>query len=285
MIETYMLAFFSSTFIRYSLLVGVFSSISFGIIGSIVVVKRIGYIAGSISHASLAGIGLSLYLQNVHNIMWFTPLIGILLSSIISAIIISMVSVYSKQRQDSIIGTIWAIGMAIGFILIKITPGYFDAMSYLFGDIQLTTQFDFILILIINIILIFLSILFYNQILIISFDKELAKLKGINVPLYETLLIIMIALTVVLMVSIVGIVMVIALITIPAATAGVFSRKLWKMMVWATLFCMISNVVGQIIGFNINISVGPISIMIAGILYILVLLSSKLFSKGFYKLK
>ena len=130
-------------FLRYALFTGLFASIAFGIIGTFVVVRRISYIAGAISHCVLAGIGAGLYLQNVVGISWFTPVHGAIIVALLAAFILAKVSQHSKEREDSIIGALWAGGMAIGLLFIARTPGYFDPMSFLFGNILLITKNDF----------------------------------------------------------------------------------------------------------------------------------------------
>ncbi len=255
-------------FIRYAFIAGLLSSVSFGIIGSFVVVKRISYIAGAISHAALAGIGAALYLKHVHDLEFLSPLHGAVAAALLAALIIGLVSTYSNEREDTIIGSIWAIGMAIGLLFISRTPGYVDPMSYLFGNILLVGTQELILILFLDLIVIILGILFYHQFLALSFDDEFTRLRGIPTRLYYILLIFLVALTVVLMVTVVGIVMVIALLTIPAATAGLFSKKLWQMMMLAALFCALFTSFGLGTSYVLDLPSGSTTIVFAGIVYL-----------------
>ncbi|MDY7029602.1 MAG: metal ABC transporter permease [Spirochaetota bacterium] len=256
-------------FIRYALIAGLLSSISFGIIGSFVVVKRISYIAGAISHAALAGIGGALYLRHAYGIESISPLHGAVVAALAAAFIIGMVTTRYKEREDTVIGTIWAIGMAIGLLFISKTPGYVDPMSYLFGNILLVGRQELYLILILDLLVITVGILFYQQFLALSFDEEFTKLRGIRTQLYYILLIFLIALTVVLMVTVVGIVMVIALLTIPAATAGIFSKKLWHMMVLGGILCALFTSLGLGTSYMLDLPSGSTTIVIAGIIYLL----------------
>jgi zinc transport system permease protein len=256
-------------FIRYALIAGLLSSISFGIIGSFVVVKRISYIAGAISHAALAGIGGALYLRHAYGIESISPLHGAVVAALAAAFIIGMVTTRYKEREDTVIGTIWAIGMAIGLLFISKTPGYVDPMSYLFGNILLVGRQELYLILILDLLVITVGILFYQQFLALSFDEEFTRLRGIRTQLYYILLIFLIALTVVLMVTVVGIVMVIALLTIPAATAGIFSKKLWHMMVLGGILCALFTSLGLGTSYMLDLPSGSTTIVIAGIIYLL----------------
>ncbi len=258
----------SVPFIRYALIAGLLSSVSFGIIGSFVVVKRISYIAGAISHAALAGIGAALYFKHVYGLDFLSPLHGAIVAALSAALIIGLVSTYSNEREDTIIGSIWAIGMAVGLLFIARTPGYVDPMSYLFGNILLVGRQELILILVLDLLVIVLSILFYHQFLALSFDEEFTRLRGIPTRLYYVLLILLIAVTVVLMVTVVGIVMVIALLTIPAATAGLFSKKLWQMMVLAGLFCALFTSLGLGTSYVLDLPSGSTTIVFAGIVYL-----------------
>ncbi len=256
-------------FIRYALIAGLLSSISFGIIGTFVVVKRISYIAGAISHAALAGIGGALYLKHAYGIEAVSPLHGAVVAALAAAFIIGMVTTRYKEREDTVIGTIWAIGMAIGLLFISKTPGYVDPMSYLFGNILLVGRQELYLILLLDLVVITIGILFYQQFLALSFDEEFTQLRGIRTQLYYILLIFLIALTVVLMVTVVGIVMVIALLTIPAATAGIFSKKLWQMMVLGGILCALFTSLGLGTSYMLDLPSGSTTIVIAGFIYLL----------------
>ncbi len=144
MIDNFISAVFNPSvpFIRYAFLAGLFSSIAFGMIGTYVVVKRISYIAGSVSHATLAGIGFAVYMNEVHSVTWLTPMTGGLISALITAVILSFVTSSSRERSDTAIGTVWALGMAVGILFIYASPGYGDPMSYLFGNILLIKKAD-----------------------------------------------------------------------------------------------------------------------------------------------
>ncbi|MBN1500487.1 MAG: metal ABC transporter permease [Spirochaetes bacterium] len=265
-------------FIRYALIAGVLSSIAFGIIGTFIVVKRMTYIAGAISHTSLAGIGLSLWLSTAAGISFLTPIMGALIISLISGLIISYAMIRGNERLDTVIGTIWAVGMSIGLIFIYLTPGYVDPMSYLFGNILLISIKDLIIIIFLNIVIIFASVIFHNQFLAIFFDEEFAQIRGIKTFIYQIILILLISLTIILLITIVGIVMVIALLTIPAAIAGIFSKKMKVMMISAVMICIAVTTAGLASSYILNLPTGSVTILISGILFLLAKLV-----KGFLK--
>ena len=262
-------------FLRYALFTGLFASISFGIIGTFVVVRRISYIAGAISHCVLGGIGAGLYLQNVAGISWFTPVVGALTVALLAAVILTVVSLRAKEREDSIIGALWAGGMAIGLLFIARTPGYFDPMSYLFGNILLITKNDLFFVIVLDIVILVVVGIFYNKFLALCFDEEYARLRGLRTHWLYLLLLCLTALTIVLLVRIVGIIMVIALLTLPAAIAGNFARSIWQMMLVATLVCAVFIVSGLGISYSLDLPSGSVIILFATAAYLLSLCTFK----------
>jgi zinc transport system permease protein len=256
-------------FLRYGLITGLLASISFGIIGTFVVVRRISYIAGAISHCVLAGIGGGLYLQTVVGISWFTPIIGAVIVALLAALILARVSRHKGQREDSVIGALWAGGMSIGFLFIAVTPGYFDPMSYLFGNILLITKNDIFFVIALDLVILAVVSVFYNKLLAICFDEEYTQLRGVHTQWLYLLLLCLTALTIVLLVRIVGIIMVIALLTLPAAIAGNFAAGIRQMMLIATLLCALFIVAGLGISFSLDLPSGSVIILIATVTYLL----------------
>jgi zinc transport system permease protein len=267
-------------FFRYAVLTGLFASIPFGIIGTYVVVRRISSIAGAISHCVLGGVGLGLYLQKAHNITWFGPSQGAAAVALLAAVILTLVSLHAKQREDSVIGALWAAGMAIGLLFIAKTPGYIDPMSYLFGNILLITKSDLFFVLALDLVVIGVVITFYNSFLAICFDEEYARLRGIRTHWLYLLLLCLTALTIVLLVRIVGIVMVIALLTLPAAIAGNFAGSIKQMMLLAILLCAIFILSGLGVSYSLDLPSGPVIIVIAATAYLVVIVDRKLIPKG-----
>lgn len=258
-------------FLQYALLTGVLVSIACGIIGSYVVTKRITYIAGSIAHTVLGGLGAARYCQTVYNWDWFHPLYGAVLAALLAAVVIGLVSMRARQREDTVIGALWAIGMAVGIIFISRTPGYGeDLMSYLFGSILMVSPRDLWMIAGLDLLVVTAGILFYNQFLSLCFDEEFARLRGVNVEFYYLALLCLTALTVVLLVTVVGIVMVIALLTLPAAVAGELTRRMWHMMVLASILTVFFTTAGLAVSYGPDLPAGAMTIVIAGLAYILV---------------
>ena len=260
-------------FFRYAVIAGLLATIPFGIIGTYVVVRRISYIAGAISHCMLGGVGIGLYLEKAVGISWFGPLQGAILVALVSAVVLSLVSFFAKQREDSVIGALWSAGMAIGLLFIAKTPGYTDPMSYLFGNILLITRNDIFFVLVLDVLVVGIVGVFYNQFLAICFDNEFAGLRGVRTRWLYLLLLCLTALTIVLLVRIVGIVMVIALLTLPAAIAGNFATSIRQMMLLAILFCAIFILSGLSISYQLDLPSGPVIIAIAAAAYLTVSIS------------
>lgn len=259
----------SFPFIRYALIAGIISSISFGIIGSFVVVKRMSYIAGAVSHTVLGGIGMALFLNEALDINLISPMMGAFIFAVLSGLIISYSVIYMKERLDTIIGAIWAVGMSIGLLFMNATPGYTNPMSYLFGNILLIKKSDLILILVLNIFIVLFSIFFYNQLLVVAFDEEFAKIRGIKVFLFQTILIMLISLSVLLLITIVGIVLVIALLTLPPAIAGLFTKKFKSMILMSIILNAVFIILGLFLSYILNLPTSSLTVIIAGITYIL----------------
>ncbi len=269
----------SMPFLRNALIIGILSSISFGVIGTFVVIRKISYIAGAISHSVLAGIGFALYAREKFGWDWFHPTLGAFITAIISAIIIGTVKLYAREREDSVIGAIWAIGMAVGLLFISKTTGYTDPMSYLFGNILIVSNTDLYLVTILDIIVIIIGILFFNKLQASSFDEEYTSIRGGSPHFYYFIILILTAITVVLMTTIVGIVMVIALLTIPSAISSLFHRRLAPIIITTIILTTIFSTSGITISYLTDTPSGPVIIVIAGITYILSLLFKILKSK------
>lgn len=258
-------------FLQLSMIMGGLASIAFGIIGTFVTTKRIGYLAGAISHSVFGGIGLALYLQVRMGFTWADPLWGAIFAAVLSALIVGFVSIYAKEREDTIIGTLWAVGMAAGILFIDRTPGYFNLTSYLFGDILLISTRDLMFVICLDIVVVGICILFFNRFFGVCFDSEFTNLRGINTSFFYMFLLVLTALTVVLLVRIVGIVLVIALLTIPPAIASFYARRLWQMMVYSVIFCALFTWTGLALSYSFSLSSGPTIIVFSGAVYLVLL--------------
>lgn len=258
-------------FLRLALIVGLLASLPLGIIGSYVVTRRIASIAGAISHSVLGGIGIGIWLQRAAGWTWFHPMFGALAAAVISALVIGLVSLRAKQREDTVIAAIWSAGMAIGLLFLSITPGYNDPMSYLFGNILIISESDVFIILALDLIVVAVGLFFFNPLQAVCFDEEFARVRNINVEFFYLLLLVLTSLTVVVLVSIVGIVLVIALLTLPAAVAGQFAGRLRQMMILSVILCALFITSGLGISYVADFPSGPVIVLVASVAYLIVL--------------
>jgi len=266
----------TSAFLRYALLAGLLASVSLGVVGSYVVARRITYIAASIAHCVLGGVGAALYLSHARGWTWCDPMLGATAAALAAALVIGLVSIYSREREDTVIGAVWVIGMSVGLLLIAKTPGYNNPMHYLFGNILLISARDVWMVAAMGTVVAVLGLGFYNKLLAVCFDEEFAELRGVRVKLYYLLLLCLTALTVVLLIPVVGIVLVIALVTLPAAIAGHCTRRLWQMMIAAVLLAMLFTASGLALSYPADLPSGPVIVLIAGAAYLAVALVARL---------
>lgn len=269
-------ALIANPFLQYALLAGAMAGVACGVVGSYVVARRITYIAGGVAHCTLGGMGAARYFNVVHGWTFLQPLHGAAVAAVIAALIIGVVSLRAKQREDTVISALWAIGMAVGILFIAKTPGYYeDLMSYLFGNILLVSRQDLYLIAGLDVLVVGLGLLFYNKFLAVCFDEEFARLRGITVEFYYLLLLCLTALTVVVLVTVVGLIMVIALLTLPVAIAGHFANRLWHVMVAASLISIALTTGGLAVSYGPELPPGATTIALAGVMYLLVVVGSR----------
>ena len=256
-------------FARTAFLVSALASVSFGVMGTFVVVRRIGYIAGAISHCAFGGIGIGLFLrQTVAS--GIDPIFVAVLVSVGCALIIGAYQLYGKEREDTIIGAIWAVGMAVGLLCLDKTEGYHSISSYLFGDILFISLRDIYFVAGLGFLVVVVVALCFQRFAAVCFDEEFSRLRGIRTGFYFQLLLVLTAITVVLMVQIVGIILVIAMLTLPAATAGHLTKRLFPMAVLAVIFCFLCSWGGLYLSIAYNFSAGPMMILVSAVVYVTV---------------
>ncbi len=249
-------------FLQLALMGGLLASLGCGVIGPYVVVKRITFLAGGIAHAVLGGMGIA-------HFMGGSPLLGAVIAALAAALIIGWVNLKGGQREDTLIGALWAVGMAVGILFIARTPGYnVDLMSYLFGNVLMVTPGQLQLMAWLDAALIVTVVLFYKQLQAVTFDEEFARLRGVPVTLFSLLLLCMVALTVVLLIQVVGLILVIALLSLPAAIAGQYVGSLGRMMFLATLLGAIFTVGGLAFSYGPDLPAGASIVLLAGAAYI-----------------
>ncbi len=250
------------TFLQQALLAGVLASLGCGLIGPFVVVKRIAFLAGGIAHSVLSGMGAAVYFG-------FDPLLGALAAAVLAALLIGAVRLTWRTGEDTTIGALWAIGMAVGILFISRTPGYTtDLMSFLFGNILLVPTRELWFMAALDLLLLVTVAAFYRQFVAVAFDEEFARLRGVPVGLFYLLLLVLVAVTVVLMIQVVGLILVIALLTLPAAVAGQWTHSLAGMMLTAALLGAGLTSTGLALSYAPDLPAGPTIILLAGALYL-----------------
>lgn len=266
-----MLEALSYEFIQNAIIAGILVSIASGIIGSLVVVNRMVFLSGGVAHTAYGGIGLAVYFG-------FPVFFGASLFAVAAALFMAYITLHQRQRMDTFIGLIWAVGMAIGIILIDLTPGYnVDLLSYLFGSILAVSREDIYYMSTLVVAIVLIVAICYRDILAVSYDSEYAALRGINVPFFYTLILVMSALTVVIAIKVVGLILVIALLTIPIYIAEKLSNSLGKMMIISGLFSTVFTLIGLFLSYQYDLTSGATIIMVSALSLALFLIAQKLF--------
>jgi zinc transport system permease protein len=253
-------------FFRNALIAGFLVSIAGGMIGSLVVVNRIVFVAGGIAHAAYGGVGMGFFFG-------FNPVLGALGFSIFSALLMGAVQRNKSLRRDTAIGMLWAIGMAIGIILTDLTPGYKAQLeSYLFGSILAVPTTNLWIMLAVDVVILLLVYLFYKEFLAISFDETFAMVRNLPVNQIYLLLMGIIALAVAMMMQVVGLILVIALLAMPAALSAQFVKDLKAMMLLGTVLSFLFITVGLGVSYTFNLTSGATIILVSAIAYLITLI-------------
>jgi zinc transport system permease protein len=266
----------SNPFLTMALLAGLAASVTSGIMGTFVVIKRIVFISGSISHSVLGGMGLALWLQRTYDIAWLTPLQGAIVAALLSALLIGWIHLNYREREDTVIAALWSTGMSLGVIFIALTPGYnVELIHYLFGNILWVSQSDLQLLLGLDAIVL-IAVLFLRQPLIaICFDETQAYMQKIPVKLLYILLLCLVALSVVLLIQVVGSILVIALLAIPAAVASSATHRLSLMLLLSVAFGALFTLLGITVSYQLNWPPGATIALVATAFYLASLAAKK----------
>ncbi len=267
----------SYTFFRNALWGSLLASIACGIIGSYVVARRMVFISGGITHASFGGIGIGFFFG-------FNPVLSALVFSVLSAFGIQWLSKNQNVREDSAIAVFWSLGMALGIILIFLSPGYAPNLSeYLFGNILTISQTDIMLLGILSVVLVIFFTYFYRAILNTAFDKEFAKTRGVPVAFLEYTLIMLVAVTIVLSIRLVGIVLLISLLTVPQMTANIFTNRFSKIMLGSVLISFVGCIAGLLLSYFLNVPSGAFIIFVLIVIFLGAKLGERVFRTKNYK--
>ncbi|UNC93085.1 metal ABC transporter permease [Candidatus Contubernalis alkaliaceticus] len=252
------------TFMKNAIWSAVMASIACGIIGTIIIEKKLVMMSGGIAHTAFGGVGMGYFLN-------IEPIFGALFFSICAALITVTIKRRNDTGTDIIIGLLWSVGMALGILFISFTPGYTpDMTSYLFGNILTVTRMDLTIMAALNLIIIITIISLFNVLKAYMFDEEFTYVMGINTGLLDYLLLILIALTIVILIRVAGIILIIALLTAPPAIVKKFTHDLKTLMVGSIFVGMIFCVLGLWISYELNIASGVSIILLAGFSYLVV---------------
>ena len=265
--------FLQYPFLRQAIIATLLTSIACGVIGVYVVTKKIVFIAGGISHACFGGIGLSFYLG-------LNPLIGLLPFSVLSAASLGFLSKKTRVSEDTAIGILWSLGVAVGVILIYLTPGYApDLMTYLFGNILTVPAFDIWLMVSIDILILAVVILFYKEFLSMCFDEEFTKVVGVSADKIYLLLLCLLALTTVVMIKVVGIILIIAMLSIPASISRKFSHNMKTMMIYSSVIGAVLSLAGIALSYRFDLPTGATIILVMSVVYLTIVGISELLKR------
>lgn len=257
MIES--MEWFSSEFMRQAFGVSLLASVACGIVGALVVANRMVFIAGGIAHAAYGGVGLAIFLR-----LSVFPVVMIF--SVMCSLLLGLITFNRQHHTDALVSALWSIGMALGVVFVSLTPGYqTDLMGYLFGSILTVVPSDIITMVVLDIVLIIWIGLFYREIMAVSYDIEHARVIGIPAVCIYYFILVLTAITVILMMRFVGLILVLAMLSIPSYLAEKWSRSLRGMMVISGIFTFVFMVAGLVISYELNLPAGPVTIMVAGL--------------------
>jgi len=258
-------------FLITGLLAGLLASVSCGIIGPYVVARRIVFLSGAIAHMALGGIGGAVFLANAFpaSFSWLHPLHGAVVAALCGAVIIGLIHGRAAERTDTLIGALWAIGMALGILLIKFTPGYQgELMGYLFGNITSVSWDEVSIVFVLDILVVGCMVLYYKRLLAICLDEQQAQLQGVHLVAINILLLSLVALTVMCLIQIVGLILVIALLTLPAATAGHHLNRMAPIIAASILLCALLTTVPRVAVYGTRVSPESAIVLAAGAVYL-----------------
>lgn len=263
--------FLTYSFIQNALIAALLSGLSCGIIGTYIVTRRLVFLSGGITHSSLGGIGIAYWAG-------LNTTFGALIFAIISAFGIDYLGRNGKLREDTAIGILWSLGMAIGVIFIFLTPGYApNLMSFLFGNLLLTPSSYLVWLLVFDIILIAVFALLYRVIINTALDDRYAASQRTKTRVVNLAMLILIAIAIVLNIKTIGIVLLISMLTIPVAIASIFCKRFVLIMCWASFIAVFSTIFGLALSYSYNIPSAAASVIFLAAIFALIKIGKRLF--------
>ncbi len=258
-----MFEFLQYEFMQRAFIAAVLVSVACGAVGTYVVIKRIVSLSGAISHAAFGGVGLGYFLG-------VNPVLAAIPFSILAAISMGAVREKVKISQDTAIGILWSVGMALGILFINLKSGFApDLFSYLFGSIITVSNSDLYIMLILDIIILLIVLLFRNEFIGVSFDEEFSQVVGLHTTFINMLLLALIALSIVVLIKVVGVILLIALLAIPAAIAKQYTYNIRKLMILSTILGVILTTLGLVLSFIFNLSSGATIVLVMAAAFLL----------------
>lgn len=264
-------------FLRYALIAAVLSGVACGIIGTYIVSRRLVFLSGGITHASFGGIGIAYYLGQ-------SPILGALVFSVLSSVGVEWLGSKGRLREDSTIGIMWSVGMAIGIIAIYLTPGYApNLMTFLFGNILTVTTVDLYSLGALVVMLLAFVTFFMRPVMYVAFDRAFARSRGVRVGLVNSVMAVLMALTIVFSIRVVGIMLLISLLTIPTVTVNVLTKSFERIFLWSAVVGVAGNIVGLYLSYLVDIPAGAAAIFVLTLGLIVVKICVKLLTLHTYR--
>lgn len=255
---------FSYDFLTNALVACILSGVTCGIVGSYVVARRMVFLSGGITHASFGGLGIALYAG-------INPIVGALGFASLSSLGIEFASRKGRMREDSAIGIIWAVGMAIGAVFMSLRPGYAtDLTSYLFGNILLVDRVDIVWLASLTLFIVVGAVLWLRKIMYVTFDESYARSQGVRAQRVAYVMAIIVAVTIVLSIKVMGIILLLSLLTMPTVIANTFTKDYRRIALYSALVAVVGNVTGFILSYEYDLPTGSCIIFILTILLIVV---------------
>ena len=257
-----MIEIFSYSFFQYALLGSLFTAMTCGMTGAYVAARRLLFISGGITHASFGGVGLGFLLG-------INPVLTAVVFAAGSALGVEWLNRSQQMREDSAIAAVWSLGMALGVIFVFVTPGYAPNVSmYLFGNILTISSADLIWMGALAVVLSAIFALFSREISYIAFDREFAITQGLPVRLVEYGMMLMISFTIVLSIRMVGIMLLLSLLTLPAAIVNLFTSSFRKIVVWSMAVGFIACLAGLAGSYFLDVPSGAFIVVVLVVLFL-----------------